>query len=68
MKRRLKKLTLNRETLHGLGDEIKAVAAGAYTDRPRICTVDPACTGPSACVQCVSSPVTDCIGCTGAAC
>jgi hypothetical protein len=66
MKKRLKKLTLNRETLHALGDNLKAVAGGVYTDRPRICTTD--CTGPSACVQCATSPLTDCVGCTGAAC
>lgn len=57
MKKRLKKLALNRETLRTLeGKELPEVQ-GADSHRPRVCSWI------SWCIQCVTDEPTACVAC-----
>jgi hypothetical protein len=62
MKKRLKKLALNRETLRTLeGAELPKVN-GAATQIPRRCT-EASCTCISWCYQCITDEPTACVAC-----
>jgi hypothetical protein len=55
MKKKAKRLTLNRETLAGLeNDKLEQVAGGAFTDNPDICF-----SGQRTCGTCVQTCTTN---------
>ncbi len=61
MKKRVKKLTLSRETLRVLEEDLPRVRGGA-TERPRLCSED-TCTCISWCYQCITDEPTRCVPC-----